>query len=142
MSLFALADKLSDLINPALGLLLLEEPLLDPRNTREPWLLFWVRAGAATGLAVALAELGKHFQVWPGHASFPSGHTTFATAAAASLVLQRGPRWLWIAAPAVVLMGSSLVYGHWHTPDEVLGGFALGLAVSIACFRIRRWRPR
>ncbi len=135
--LFDLADQLSTIINPALGLLLLAEPLLDQRSAREPWPLFWVRAGASVGIAVAIAEWGKHSQVWQGHPNFPSGHTTLATAAATALVLHRGPRWLGVSAPAVLVMGSSLVYGRWHTTDEVVGGFVLGLAVALACFRVR-----
>jgi membrane-associated phospholipid phosphatase len=131
-----LADFLSRSINPALCLLILEEPLLDRRAGREPWPLFWVRCAAAIGIAVTLAEMGKHHEVWSGHPMFPSGHTTGATAAAACLVLRRGLRWLWIAVPAVVLMAVSLVYGRWHTTAEVLGGFVLALVITLACFRV------
>ncbi len=140
-SLFVLADQLSTLINPALGVLLLGEPLRDQQDAREPWPRFWLRAGASVGIAVALAEWGKHSQVWQGHPNFPSGHTTLATAAATALVLRRGPRWLCLSVPAVVLMGGSLVYGHWHTTDEVVGGLALGSAVAGVCFRFRNRPP-
>lgn len=138
VSLFYVADKLSDGINPILCVLALEEPLLNQGGDREPWPLFWVRTIVATGLAVSLAELGKHHQIWHGHGNFPSGHTTFATAVAASLVLRRGPRWLWLSVPLVVVMASSLIYGHWHTPDEVIGGFVLGLVITTVCFRLFR----
>jgi membrane-associated phospholipid phosphatase len=135
ISLHSLADQLSNTINPLLGLMILEEPLLDQRNAREPWPLFWVRSAIAVGLAVTLAELGKKYQVWHGHPFFPSGHTTFATAAAICLVMRRGPRWLAIAVPLVVLMGWGLAYGHWHTPTEVFGGFLLASLITPLFFR-------
>jgi membrane-associated phospholipid phosphatase len=135
--ILSVADFLSSSINPALALLILEEPLLDQRAAREPWPIFWVRSAAAIGVAVTLAELGKHYEVWNGHPLFPSGHTTVATAAAACLVLRRGPRWLWIGVPAVVVMAVSLVHGRWHTTIEVVGGFALAVLITLAVFRIR-----
>ncbi|MES2462939.1 MAG: phosphatase PAP2 family protein [Armatimonadota bacterium] len=131
----SIADFLSSTFNPALGLLILEEPLRDQRSASEPWPLFWLRSAMAVGIAVALAETGKHYEVWSGHPLFPSGHATLATAAATCLVLHRGPRWLWVSAPCVLLMGCSLIYGRWHSPDEVLGGCALAVLITLAIFR-------
>ncbi|MDX1935143.1 MAG: phosphatase PAP2 family protein [Capsulimonadales bacterium] len=90
---------------------------------------FWGRSLLGLGVAVALAELGKATEVWPGHPLFPSGHTTFAMSAATCIVLQRGKGWLWLLVPIVGLMGVCLVYGQWHTPDEVAGGLVVGSVV-------------
>jgi membrane-associated phospholipid phosphatase len=127
-----LAERASDAINPIFIALILEEPLLNDRAPGESLrrgLRFWLRAVLCISVAVVLAEAGKKYQVWNGHPNFPSGHTTFATSAAASLVLQRGRRWFWLVVPLAVLMGISLAYAGWHTPDEVLAGWVLGAIV-------------
>ena len=137
--LYWLAERASYTINSILIVLILEEPLLGDgeRGDRlRRGLLFWTRAVLCIAVAVVLTELGKKYEVWPGHSNFPSGHTTFATAAATSLVLQRGRRWLWLVAPLALLMGLTLAYGHWHTPDEVLAGWVVGIAVPFGLWRL------
>jgi membrane-associated phospholipid phosphatase len=137
--LYWLADRASDAINPIFIALILEEPLLGDGARGERLrrcLLFWARAALCIAVAVLLTEAGKRYEVWPGHPNFPSGHTTFATAAATSLVLQRGRRWLWLVAPLALLMGLSLAYGRWHTPDEVLAGWAVGTLVPLGLWRL------
>ena len=137
--LFILADKLTDIINPVLLAFIAEEPLRlrelrrgnAEKMARWPdiWRV-WGRTVLCVGVAVVLAELGKKMEVWPGHNNFPSGHTAFAASCAMVLVLHRGRAWLWIVAPLVALMGASLVYGNWHTVDEVVGALFLGPSVA------------
>jgi membrane-associated phospholipid phosphatase len=137
--LYWLADRASDAISPIFIALILEEPLLGEATTSARWrrgLIFWARAVLCIAGAVILAEMGKKYQVWHGHSNFPSGHTTFATSAATTLVLQRGRRWLWLVAPLAILMGISLAYDHWHTPDEVFAGWILGAIVALVLWRI------
>jgi membrane-associated phospholipid phosphatase len=138
--LYWLADRASDAINPIFIVLILEEPLLNHGRqgeaSRRGFLLFWARAALCIAVAVLLTELGKRYEVWPGHPNFPSGHMTFATAAATSLVLQRGRRWLWLVGPLALMMGLSLAYGHWHTPDEVLAGWVVGMLVPLGVWRL------
>ena len=149
---FVIADKASGAINPIFIALIAEEPLLlrarqaagsgDRRRIWPETLRFWGRALLCVGVAVVLAELGKKLQVWPGHGNFPSGHTTFAASAATCLVLRRGPIWLWLAAPLVALMMASLVYGHWHTVDEVVAASILGPSVAFCLWQVtQRKKP-
>ncbi|MBC8104075.1 MAG: phosphatase PAP2 family protein [Cytophagales bacterium] len=142
MTVHALADLLSTAINPALVLLVLEEPLLGHQGRQEPWPRFWGRSALSIGAAVGLAEAGKHYQIWPGHPLFPSGHMTFATAAASCLMLRRGLPWLGIALPLIGIMGISLVVGGWHTGTEVFGGLALGGFITLVCFGLLRQARR
>jgi len=136
---WAFFDLLADTISPALLLLMLEEPLIVPGTRRERTrhsLRFWLRALLAIGAPVLLAELGKKYHVWPGHPNFPSGHTTFATAAATVLILQRGRRWAWMMVTLALLEAFSLVYDRWHTPEEALGGLILGAALPPLLWRL------
>ena len=69
--------------------------------------------------------------VW---ASFPSGHTTSAFAAAVALGFMR-PRWRgWLLGAAVVIGLSRILVGA-HYPSDVVGGAALGSLVSLALAR-------
>lgn len=69
--------------------------------------------------------------VW---ASFPSGHTTSAFAAAVALGYMR-PRWrVWLLGAAVVIGLSRVLVGA-HYPSDVVGGAALGSLVSLALAR-------
>ena len=150
--LFILADKLSDVINPVLLAFIAEEPLRlrELRRTSaekmarlwpDTWRL-WGRSLLCIGGAVGLAELGKTMQVWPGHPNFPSGHTALAASAATVIVLHRGRAWLWITTPLVLLMGAALIYGHWHTPDEVAGALLLGPSLTYFLWKATEKRSK
>ena len=70
----------------------------------------------------------------PGSWSFPSGHTMSATGFAVALAIVFWPtRWRWPVLIAAALyaigIGLSRVYLTVHYPSDVLGGWALSLAV-------------
>ncbi len=67
-------------------------------------------------------------------ASFPSGHTTSAFAAGVALGLIR-PAWRGRLLAAACLIGASRVLVGAHYPSDVVGGAALGTAVSLALAR-------
>ena len=146
--LYVLADHLSDGINPLFVGLIVQEPLVagqgkSAKSQIASALLFYLRSLLAVGIAVTLAELGKKHQIWPGHPYFPSGHTTFAAAAATCIVIQRGWGWAWMVVPLVLLMAGSLVYGRWHTLDEVAAAMLLGPLVAWWLMRVTSsWRGR
>lgn len=67
-------------------------------------------------------------------ASFPSGHTTSAFAAAVALGYMR-PAWRrWLLAAAVAIGLSRVLVGA-HYPSDVVGGAALGSSVALALAR-------
>lgn len=67
-------------------------------------------------------------------ASFPSGHTTSAFAAAVALGLMR-PAWrAWLIGAALMIGASRVLVGA-HYPSDVVGGAMLGSAVSLALAR-------
>ncbi|WP_237481559.1 phosphatase PAP2 family protein [Lichenibacterium dinghuense] len=68
-------------------------------------------------------------------ASFPSGHTTSAFAAAVALSLMR-PDWRGRLIGAALLIGASRVLVGAHYPSDVVGGAALGAASSLALARV------
>lgn len=137
MTLFNLAWQLSECINPIFIALLLEEPLRHQEGQQEKWPVFWLRSVVSISAAVYLAEEGKRHIVFAGHPTFPSGHMTFATAAAACLVLQRGPRWLLLTAPLAAAIGVSLVIAGWHRPVDIAGGLLLGMIVPVLAAKVR-----
>jgi membrane-associated phospholipid phosphatase len=67
-------------------------------------------------------------------ASFPSGHTTSAFAAAVALGMMR-PDWRGRLIGAALLIGLSRVLVGAHYPSDVVGGAALGSVVSLALAR-------
>lgn len=142
MTIDGIARVLADAILLVLLVMMAEEPLLQPptisgRERVIRTLRFWLRSAVAVGLAVLLAETGKKYDILPGHPDFPSGHATFAAAAATVVVLQRGHIWIWLAAPLVAAISVSLCVIRAHTPVEVAGGVLLGFAVaSLVCKRI------
>jgi undecaprenyl-diphosphatase len=119
------------------------------------WLRGARRAAAPLALAVVIAPLTTRSikplfaRLRPGYVddggrsfSFPSGHTTIATAVALTLayvmVRERvAPR----LAPAVALLfivavGASRVYLAEHWLTDVVGGFTIGAAVAAVCATI------
>lgn len=102
---------------------------------------YWIRSGLGIGLAVILAESGKRFEVWPGHSGFPSGHETLALSAATCLIV-RDSRWLWIAVPLTLLQAVLLVVGHFHHPVEVAGALLTGPPAALLCQFYRTQPPR
>lgn len=86
-----------------------------------------------------------------GSLSFPSGHalaaaTVYLTLGALLARLVRGRRqkayMLGVAMVLVFLVGASRVYLGVHYPSDVLGGWAVGLAWSTACWSITSWLQR
>ena len=78
-----------------------------------------------------------------GGYSFPSGHTTAATAAMMALVFTYGRKALSFAVPFIVLMGASRNYLMVHYPTDVIAAMIVGTvaalcsyAVTIAIFKL------
>ncbi len=134
-----LAPIFADAINPILVILLLGAPFYTLRPAG-PW-AFWARTALSIGLAVILAESGKHFEIWRGHPSFPSGHETFGLAAAVSLVLWDS-RWFWLTAPLILLLSWGLVGAHYHQPVDIAGACLLGPPSAFLCHFAKRRHTR
>ncbi|UDL94622.1 phosphatase PAP2 family protein [Lichenihabitans sp. PAMC28606] len=113
--------------------------------------VFFVLAIAVSGLAVQglkhiigrarprlIEQLGAfslHPFSWPNDfASFPSGHTTSAFAAATALALMM-PRARWGLLVCAVAIGISRVVVNAHYPSDVLAGAALGTSVTLLLAR-------
>ena len=74
--------------------------------------------------------------------SFPSGHSTNATAVYGSLALMTGSRYRWLTAGFVCLLLLVLFSRNYlgvHTPEDVLIGFASTLGVVLLMCKIFRW---
>ncbi len=127
----SLALVVANAVNPLLAAALVWEPLARPKPGDPAW-RFWGRAIVGIGAAVLLAEWGKARPVWPHHPTFPSGHETFALAAAVFLV-RRNPRWLVPALPVLLLLAWALVAAHFHQPIDVAGALLVGPPVALLC---------
>ena len=131
-----LAHLLCDVINPVLAVCVAAAPLKSPR----PW-RFWAGSTVGIGLAVAAAEAGKRFEVWPGHPTFPSGHETFALAAG-TLLIRHDPRWLAPVLILVLLLAWALVRAYYHAPVDVAGALLTGPPLALLADRLLTPRPR
>ena len=71
------------------------------------------------------------FDPFTGDASFPSGHTTLAFAAATVLDRETASRWVpWVAYPVAGLVGWSRLYDDEHWLSDVVAGAAVGFWVA------------
>lgn len=110
--------------------------------------LAWRYLVTAGGAGVVM-EIGKHIAKEPrpfvllhGHIhqravevglnSFPSGHETIGTAMALTTWLITPKKWRWATILWIIIVGVSRIYLGDHTPNDVLGGFAIGLMA--VCF--------
>lgn len=106
---------------------------------------FFVTIGA-TGLVMEIAKIlvkaprpvallhgDLHARaVETGLNSFPSGHAAMATAMALTVWLILPKAWRWVSVVWIALVMFTRVYLGVHAPVDVLGGFAIGLAVACA----------
>lgn len=113
-------------------------PLLFKR-LRLGWRFFFVSGGSTVVFYVIkkiideprpLAMLHGHLQQYvtetgPG---FPSGHETVATVLALTLWLILPSKWRWLLVFWIIVVGLSRIYLGVHTPVDIIGGFAVGLA--------------
>lgn len=63
---------------------------------------------------------------------FPSGHTAMATVVSLTLIRFLPPKWRWLPAVWIILVGLTRMYLGVHAPLDIIGGFTLGLVVI--CF--------
>jgi membrane-associated phospholipid phosphatase len=119
------------------------------------------RVALAIALVMALAPLSSellkpllahaHDTRRVGPASWPSGHSTAASALALCAVLVAPRRWRTAVAALggafVLAVGAALLIRAWHMPSDVLGGWVMGvlwMSLAVAALRgsQRRWPPR
>lgn len=65
----------------------------------------------------------------PGLTSYPSGHMAAATALALVLWAVLPKQWRWLSMVWILVVAASRLYLGVHTPNDLVGGFAIGLIV-------------
>lgn len=148
---FALLEWFADLGTPTIATLLVAGVAAVALELAGPRVAVLVPAAAAVVLLTTLLKvvLGPT-PLWAsagGHANFPSGHTAFATALfglLAALTAEDGQR---VAPPIFVAlaagMGVAMVVRGAHLPSDVLAGWAVGAAWTLALLALARpWAGR
>ncbi len=69
--------------------------------------------------------------------SFPSGHMTAISVAAASIALN-WPKWRWVAAVPVGLVAIGMIGANYHWVSDLVAGTFLGAGVAVAAHRLGR----
>ncbi len=70
-----------------------------------------------------------------GYNSFPSGHVTVATAMALIVWMILPKKWRWLSIVWILLVAYSRLYLGAHTPNDIVGAFAVGL-ISVCVVRL------
>jgi undecaprenyl-diphosphatase len=100
------------------------------------------RGGPAGQLAVSSGWRVDQFVSFMHRGAFPSGHTTTAivtwTTAVVLIRGRLGRAGLALVSAVALVVGASLVYAGFHWLSDVLGAYALGIALSWALVRITR----
>jgi undecaprenyl-diphosphatase len=108
---------------------------------RLAWRFAVVGGGAIVGLEVGKLiakeprpDVLLHHQLHlradePGLTSYPSGHMAVATALALVFWVILPPKWRWLVPAWIAVMAASRLYLGVHTPNDLIGGFAIGLIV-------------
>lgn len=105
--------------------LLLKNIVARPRpfvDTESVFYEYWIQAGS-------LFENGY---------SFPSGHTTVATAFSAGIFFSFPKRYSWISMLIPVVMGFSRIYFMVHFASDVLGGLLVGIIAGLLGLLVMR----
>ena len=89
-------------------------------NSQSDFYIWWQYVGAVT----------------ESEFSFPSGHTTAATAAMTALFFNFPKKYSWTAFLFAVLMGISRIYLMVHYASDVIGGFIAGFIAGVASYII------
>jgi membrane-associated phospholipid phosphatase len=125
--------------------LVIIDPLISPakpqNTTKNTTLAFLVRLILTSGTAALLAEMGKHYQVWPGHPGFPSGHTALTVAMCWNLYLrhkENNHRWAYLLGGIALAQAARLYLGHAHDLIEIGVGGILGTIFPLLWERLRR----
>lgn len=104
----------------------------------------------AAGLAIVTASVFKEVMLRPDlglvgsttHNSFPSGHTTAATAVVCAVLIalpRLARRWCVVpGAVYVALVGGATMIAGWHRLSDVLGGVLLATAMACLAVAARR----
>lgn len=64
--------------------------------------------------------------------SFPSGHTTSATACLVAIFISCDKKWSWVALPFTLIMAFTRVYLIVHYTTDVIGGLLVGTVAAVA----------
>jgi membrane-associated phospholipid phosphatase len=120
--------------------LVIIDPLISPAKPKNTTFPFVLRLVITSAIAALLAEMGKHYQVWPGHPGFPSGHTALTVAFCWNLYLrhkENHPLWKYLLAAIALCQAARLYLGHAHDPIEIAVGAILGTIFPLLWERLR-----
>lgn len=109
------------------------------RMYRLTWRLSVALIGGSAAAFIAKEFIGRprpaemlgdaHVRITETGMGYPSGHTMIITIVMLMLLPYTPRRWWWVLPIPIILMGAARMYLGVHTPLDLVGGFALGLAV-------------